>query len=100
MAWQLEYLWYLRRRFEPLGVSAVFDQKTHELAVAAGRRLWDDIKKRLPVTTGQNWMCAYPEVVWREALEETGDSCPRSPEIHQPDETAEYEFYRTIEHEE
>ncbi len=93
------FSWYTGQCFWSIDVLPVFDQKTREMAVKAGRRLWANIKKRPPegTVTGENWKLVDPEVVWREPLERIKSFQNRkaggvAQEVRQPDETAEHEY--------
>ena len=100
MAWYLMHYHQPKRgprRFEFCaidGVPQVFSQEARRIAQELSRRAW--IKSENNAGRGS---FLGPEVVWREPLEGIEDSQSHrvggaARDVHQPDETAEYEEYR------
>ena len=88
--------------FRILGVqpAGARDQTAYTKAVELGRCVWLKVKKN----SSDPDSVSRPEVVWRSPLESIQNDPVEAVSvdlgIHQPDETAEYEFYRLTEHEE
>ena len=104
MGWYLMYWFFTQSRYRFIRMnilSRVCDQVTRARAIELGREIWLYEKENMPGLTDKD---CNPEVVWRSPLESIQDDPVEAVSvdlgIHQPDETAEYEFYRLTEHEE
>ena len=104
MGWYLMYRLFTQDRYRFIrmnGIPRVCDEVTRARAIECGRKIWVYVKEDMPGLTDKD---CNPEVVWRLPLKNIQDNPVRAVPvdscIHQPDETAEYEFYWLTEYQE
>lgn len=93
MAWYLTYFDRSRHIVPISNIPQVCDQNAYGKAVEIARRIWLSIQSCDPDTI------SCPEIVWKEPLEDADVGHMETVRvgsgtgIHQPDETAEYDFF-------